>query len=1105
MDKFELENGNEHARVRNWKLLLSCFVAIIIFLIVCFAISQFVGVDRNQAYPVYINEILASNSSYPNEDGRCCDYIELYNSADYPIDLSGFLLGDVSGSNRYAFPYGTVIGAGEYLVVYCDSTVTEPGYAPFGISRAGGELFYLIGSNGAVLDSVTTIASDMDQPMVRSGDGTLTLTNVVTPGGDNHITLSGIQDIYNSNVSELRITEISAVETGYIREHGVFADWVEIYNSGAQTADIGGFSLSDNIGNTKYRFPEGTSIAAGEYLVVYCSTLVTDSTVAPFGLSKYGAETVVLKDANGLVVEIVETVSMDLGSQILCDDGSWSNTDTPSPGYPNTADGYAAFIHEIGASSGVIRISEVMSDSIALLPDCDGDFSDWIELYNAGNQPVNLDGWYLSDDPQSPQKWSFPSLTIPAGERAIIYCSGKDGVFDGEIHTSFSLSASGESLVLSSYLGQRIHSVIFGKAEPNRAFVFNGELTETMKPTPGFSNDDQGYYQFCDSNKPAGPLAIWEVMVSNDTYLPQNLGKCYDWVEIRNISNQTVKLSDYSITDDPAIPELYVLPNKNLAPGDSVVIILSGDTSLATKRYEHAPFSLNADFDQLLIYANDRNLIDYVCLEEIPLNMSYGRSDAFGGFSYMEPTPQNPNKAGYRLISAMPNSNYLPGVYSSDNGLEVTLEADGVIYYSLDGSEPTRGSTRYTGPIQIDETSVLRAIAVEENQLASKIYTATFVIGVDHDLPIVSLVTDPDGLWSKNGVYTDGDLSVKEIGLSGNIAYSGEDGRFSMDCELGMHGETSLLVFDKKSFKVRFKDVYDGLLQYDVFEDNEVTVFSSLIIRAAHESTYSTHLHDAFIASFASENCKSVISQKYKYIAMYLNGEYWGLYAIREHHSEEHYASYMQVPAETVTMVRYTTDLKNDLKKLYTFSKTKRLASEKDYNWAKEIIDIESFVDWMILEAYMSNIDINNNMRYYFDTVNQRWYCGLADLDLGIVGSSGAFGQLLDSWHHGEIPGALMANEEFVEYSALRLAELLSGAMSDENMLKRLESMADEIRSEVTRDAARWNYPVSGWERFYKDMVKFVDGRAIEMINSFCVEANFTKSEKADYFGSLLP
>jgi hypothetical protein len=976
--------------------------------------------------------------------------------------------------------------------------VTDTRYAPFGISRSGGEMFYLIASNNAIVDQVTTIGSDMDQAMIRSERGEWELSDRMSPGSDD---AGDVRDIYNENISSVRITEVSAAGSAYYAPEGVFCDWVELYNSSKESVDISGYILTDNIGNDKFAFPEGTVIAPESYVIVYCNSEITDPNVAPFRISGLGGETVILKDSNRLIVERVEILPMEVGSQILSGDGAWVLTQMPSPGYENTDAGYNAFLHSIGAEVGVVRISEVMADS-AICPDGSGEFSDWIELVNTDSQTVNLEGWYLSDDPANLQKWTFPHFELQPGERRILYCSGKGVAADGEVHAGFSLASSGEDLILSTYLGLITDQVTFGKSETNQSYIFDNGASLSDTPTPGYANDQAGYEAYWNANVPGDSLLIWEVMTSNDSYLPQSLGKCYDWVELMNASNEEIQLSQYSLTEDGDVPGMYRLPEKVLAPGETVVIILSGDESLSTKRYDHAGFTLNAAEDQLLLYRND-SLVDYVYLKNIPVGMSYGRQAGNGGFYYMEPSPENPNFAGYRLISSEPHASYAPGVYSSEDGVQVTLDADGVIYYTTDGSTPTETSAQYNGPISLDATSTLRAVAVEPGKLPSEVYTATFVIGQTHDLPVLSLVVEPDALWGADGVYKDWDLDVKEVRLGVNLAYAGADGAFSLDCEMSMHGEISLQKAKKKSFTVRFKDAYDGPLYYDVFEDGEVTGFSSLLVRSSMESTYSTHMHDAFIAAVAAEGCDTVLSQKNKYVALYLNGEYWGLYSLREHHSTDHYASYMGVPSDTVTMVRYAND-DPGLNKLYNFMKNNSLSSDENYAYVASQMDMTSFADWLILQSYMSNIDINNNMRYYYSTVDGLWRCGLVDLDLGMCGSFTAFDEIATAWHHGEFVRSLLENQQFRDLVVERMIYLLSGPLSDENAVNWVKSNAERIEGEVLLEQERWGTPVSGWDRFVRDMINFCDGRTEQMIDSFCSVAGYKKNQKQEVFASLL-
>lgn len=1089
------------------KAFLVWVSAAVVLLVVSGILLGISGAEGEFAFPVYISEVLASNTSYPNADGRCCDYIEIYNSADYPVDLTGFQLGDIAGNSRYAFPAGTTLEAGGYLVVYCDKTVEDESYAQFAISRAGGESFYLIASNNAIVDSVTTLATDSDQAMVRQDADRWGITSLLTPGWKNGEEPQSA-DIYNPEVSLVRITELSSVNTGYDEVSGILCDWVELHNTALEAVDISGFTLSDNVGNNKYAFPAGTVIPSDGYLIVFCAEGATNHAIAPFGLSQYGGEAVVLKDTQGRIVEIIDTLPMESGdSMALAEDGNWAVTKQSSPGFSNSKQGHEAFLSQSGAEPGAIRISEVMSAAQTVLPDSYGEFSDWIELYNTTDRAVNLAGWSLSDDPSVPDKWVFPALVIQSGERVVVFCSGRDTAVNGEVHTGFSLSSGGESVVLSAYSGTTVDSVSFGETEENCSFIVDataGEAVLSQYPTPGYPNDPSGYEAFCASALPEGPLAIWELMSSNDWYLPQALGKCYDWVELRNISGSAVNLADYSLTDDAEQPDMYCLPDKTLNPGDSIVIILSGDESLSGGRYVHAGFTLDAMGDQLFLFKQEGGLVDYAAFGQIPLNQSYGRAEGSGGFYYMDPTPGKDNQTGARLISAMPTSDIAPGVYTGDSGFTVNLEAEGTIYYTLDGSDPDSNSKRYEGPVQISNTAVLRAVAIEEGKLCSEIYTATFIMEQSHEIPVLSLVTDPDNLWDKEiGIYKSGDLKIKEEKRPANVAYSGEDGSFSLDCEISLHGATTVLAFSKKSFTLRFQDNYDGPLNFDVFGDGEATVFSSLILRASHESTVSSHMHDAFLGQIASECSDTLISQKHKYVALYINGEYWGLYALREHHSAEHYGTYMEVPATSVSMVRYCIDENNSLNQFYAFCEDNDLRTESDYARAEETLDLNSFADWIIFQSYVSNLDVNGNMRYYYSTVDQKWRCGLVDVDLGMFDSKG-FEEIATTFHHGRIVNDLLRNEKFQDLIAIRLAELLAGPLSDAHMLETIDTMAATIRSEIPREADRWDYPVYGWENAVADMKDFCDGRAKEMIDSLCEYCYFTAAEKEAYFGELL-
>ena len=94
-------------------------------------------------------------------------------------------------------------------------------------------------------------------------------------------------------------------------------------------------------------------------------------------------------------------------------------------------------------------ISEFLAKNTGALLDADGDASDWIEIYNRGDATLQLQGWHLTDDAAAPAKWTFPSKTLAAGARLVVFASSKDKTDSaGNLHTNFSLSTDGERLEL---------------------------------------------------------------------------------------------------------------------------------------------------------------------------------------------------------------------------------------------------------------------------------------------------------------------------------------------------------------------------------------------------------------------------------------------------------------------------------------------------------------------------------------------------------------------------------------------------------------------------------------------------------------------------------
>src|SRR5205807_868581 len=120
---------------------------------------------------------------------------------------------------------------------------------------------------------------------------------------------------------------------------------------------------------------------------------------------------------------------------------------------PNHFNGAAAwnYVVDPNAARANVVISELLAGNTVGLTDEDGAFQDWIELFNPGVQPVRLLGWALTDDPRNPGRWTFPDVTIGAGQYLIVFASGLDRRPSGpdvKLHTNFKLSKGGEYLGL---------------------------------------------------------------------------------------------------------------------------------------------------------------------------------------------------------------------------------------------------------------------------------------------------------------------------------------------------------------------------------------------------------------------------------------------------------------------------------------------------------------------------------------------------------------------------------------------------------------------------------------------------------------------------------
>lgn len=727
-----------------------------------------------------------------------------------------------------------------------------------------------------------------------------------------------------------------------------------------------------------------------------------------------------------------------------------------------------------------LYISELMASNKASVP-IDGAFPDWAEICNGGDERVDLSGYWLR---RGKKAIPLPEMTLEPGACALVPCV--------DVH----LPREGAELWLIDPAGQTLDHVLYENAPTDRSLVRDGEgFAECRWPSPGQPNTPAGCDAF-QQTLTGAELVIAEAVSYNRDYAPID-GETLDWVELQNRSNGTLALSDYYLTDNDT--ECWPLPERALAPGERCVVFCGAGGDL--------PFGISAGGEELYLVRADGSLCDSLYLHDLPLGGSMGRMEGQGGFFYFaEPTPGEENRNGLRRVSETPQSPEPCGVFEDTDSVTVTLTGPGTIRYTLDGSLPGENAAVYDGPLTFTETTVLRAVCFEDGALPGRSLDLSYILNEGNALPVVSVITDPDNLFStERGIYANPEQNW-EVPASAAL-FAGERGFEPIECGLKMHGAKSRTNQAKKSFKLCFRDRYDGALACDLFE-NGVTEFSSVLLRSAWESSISTQMRDILMHELAARCTDSLPTQAYRYCALYLNGEYWGLYALREALSAQHYASHYGYAPESVTMSQGDWADGPEARALLDFIKTHDPRDEEVYAQICRELDIESVIAWSIIESYSGNIDMNSpNMRFYRSDEDGVLRYVLVDLDLGFFD----FGEANLSFRTGnpysEVLLRLMENPDFRRLYLERLSQYLHGPLSDESFRQLAERLADESRPEVERDYLRWGHDPDEWQgeldTYIYGSLNYPGGHAAFLARSARNVFHITQEEWDELFADL--
>ena len=767
---------------------------------------------------------------------------------------------------------------------------------------------------------------------------------------------------------------------------------------------------------------------------------------------------------------------------------------------------------DYSADAASLRITEVMAKNTAFLMQDNNVFPDWVELTSSASQPIDLTGWSLSD---GKGRWTFPAATtIAPGQHLLITCEGSSG-----LTTGFSLS-EGETLTLADPNGTPVDTCLLTPVLSNVSLVRNAyeTLSSCAYPTPGYDNTPEGYSAFCASlPAPAGPLAISEICSSNNDYNRQIAGEYADWVELTNISASPVNLSGYYLSDKKDSKLLFPLPEKDLAPGEMVLIYCSKDytpETLAANPYVYeimAPFSLGSDGDELFLTAADGTVVDFAAYTNMPINGSFGRMDGQRGWFYFAAsTPLQPNTGGERRVSSSPVSSLATGQYNGVSSLTVELSAPagGKVYYTTGDESRFDALTEYSGPITISATTILRAVTVEQGAVPSRVSTWSYFVNENHTFPIVSLVAD-----SFSEFYGFDNSGNKFIECPGTVSLIENNTElFSRTCAIRLKGFTAVLDKFKKNYGVYFKDRLGSsdLTGMDLF-NNGVTDYSSLLIRAGQDWSYDgacirNEVMETLCHQFTPVSLVPV--QSNKYVVLYLDGKYHGIYSLKQDNNRQLIASLYGVSKQSVSTSSGNPEYGDPIWDVLEFCRTNNMADPALYEQFSAMFNLDNLIDYLVLQSYGGNIDLYNNVKYFMSTeLDSRWGLIFYDQDQTFYRPEGAVNIIFGGYAKPspfltDISKSLCKNPDFRDRFLRRYAEALSTTLSDENVLSVIDDLCNQLSPEMERDRARISTTVAEWQIYVDDLRNFFrNGYRTAVIDNLTACLGLTDAERASYFG----
>ena len=532
----------------------------------------------------------------------------------------------------------------------------------------------------------------------------------------------------------------------------------------------------------------------------------------------------------------------------------------------------------------------------------------------------------------------------------------------------------------------------------------------------------------------------------------------------------------------------------------------------ALSKYLDLPYgkslTLDASSDTLFLMKGDK-IIDSISWKNLPVDVSIGRStsDYSTPYYFATTTPRSANSGTMYVAKTLskPKLDKPAGVYEDQISVNAyTSDKKVILRYTTNGTDPTESSTMVTKEISITKNTNLKVKAFRDGYLPSATMTASYIFLPYTTLPIASItVKRADFFDYKTGIYVKGPNASSEEPYYGanywqdwerpvHLDFFNENGECVVSQDLGCKiGGNWSRAHPQKTLKLYARDQYGkDKIEYKFYKDKNISSFHMILLRNSGNDFNNTQMRDGLISVLARE--MDIDRQAYQPAVVYINGEYYGIQNVREKQNEHYIAENYGYDKDDIDLVKNGWELKNGSDDYYwemrNFIEKNDMSATANYEKAKQMLDIPSYIDYYVLETYIVNEDwpSNNFACWHSRSQNTPWRYLLFDCDFGfgIWDLNGKVKKNMLEWctatnstHYANTPDAtallrsLLKSPEFRRDYMNATADRLNTTLSPKNTRAKIDSVYSLIADEMPAHIEKWGY--KGQEGMVNDMRLF--------------------------------